>query len=177
MFGKGNAPKRVVYCYGIWQPVFEEMERTERDVIFHKGVPSPELWEGGDHTLLVLDDISREVISNPEMEKVFVQGTHHAGLTCVFVTQNLYMAGKHARTIALNTTYNVLFRNPRDASQVQTLGRQLFPGKSAAFKEAYADATRAPYGYLVVDLSPIVDERYRVRTHIFPGECPVLYRV
>ena len=65
---------------------------------------------------------------------------HHAGLTCVFVTQNLYMAGKHARMIALNMTYNILFQNPRDASQVQTLGRQLFPSKSGAFKEAYADA-------------------------------------
>ncbi len=74
MFGKGNVPKRIVYCYGIWQPVFNEMERTEHDVIFHKGFPSPELWEGSGHSLLVLDDLSREVISNPEMEKFSCKG-------------------------------------------------------------------------------------------------------
>ncbi len=73
MFGKGNASRRMVYCYGIWQPAFEEMERTEKDIVFHEGIPSSDLWEGSDHTLLVLDDLSREVVSNPNMEKVFVQ--------------------------------------------------------------------------------------------------------
>lgn len=172
-------PDRVVYCYGIWQKAFEEMERRENtDLSFQQGLPTPDLWEESEHTLLILDDLAREVVSNPEMEKIFTRGTHHKGLTCLFVTQNLFMGGKHARTIALNTTYNILFRNPRDVSQVQTFGRQLFPGKGNVFQEAFRDATSAPYGYLVVDLSPnIENERYRLRTSVFPGEFPIIYHI
>ncbi len=177
IFGVDNAPDHIVYCFGIWQKAYEEMERDDNGIIFHNGLPTPDMWESHSHTLIILDDLSRDVVSNAEMEKIFVQGTHHAGISCVFVTQNLFMGGKHARTIALNTTYNVLFRNPRDTSQIQTLGRQLFPGHAHLFKEAFIDATRTPYGYLVLDLSPNVEETYRCRTSIFPGECPILYQV
>ena len=34
----------------------------------------------------------------------------------------------------------------------------------------YKDATGKPYGYLLVDLTQSMDDRYRLRTKIFPGE-------
>jgi len=41
--------------------------------------------------------------------------------------------------------------------------------------EGYEDATSVPYGYLLVDLKPDQDERYRLRTNVFPGEMQPVY--
>jgi hypothetical protein len=70
----------------------------------------------------------------------------------------------------LNTHYLVLFKSPRDASQVATLARQMYPGKSRFVLEAFGDATKKPYGYLFVDLKPDTDDAYRIRTNIFPDD-------
>ena len=36
--------------------------------------------------------------------------------------------------------------------------------------QGYKDATGKPYGYLLVDLTQSMDDRYRLRTKISPGE-------
>lgn len=92
------------------------------------------------------------------------------------MTQNLFQRGSRSRTIALNTYYLVLMKKVRDASQIAFLGRQLFSGHSNFLTEAYADATKSPYGYLLVDTSPHSEDKYRLRTHIFPGEDPIIYQ-
>lgn len=92
------------------------------------------------------------------------------------MTQNLFQRGSRSRIIALNTYYLVLMKNVRDASQIAFLGRQLFPGHSNFLTEAYAYATKSPYGYLLVDTSPHSEDKYRLRTHIFPGEDPIIYQ-
>ena len=46
----------------------------------------------------------------------------------------------------------VVFKNPRDASQMSHLARQMYPGRVKFVQEAFKDATSVPYGYLLVDL-------------------------
>ena len=70
----------------------------------------------------------------------------------------------------LNTHYLVLFKNPRDATQIAIVARQMYPGKSKFVLEAFKDATKEPYGYLLIDLRPETDDRYRIRTNIFPDD-------
>jgi hypothetical protein len=70
----------------------------------------------------------------------------------------------------LNTHYLVIFKNPRDANQVATLARQMYPGRSKFVLEAFEDATKRPYGYLLIDLKPDTDEKYRIRTNVFPDD-------
>ena len=72
--------------------------------------------------------------------------------------------------MSLNAHYMVLFKNPRDAVQVATLARQMYPGRSKFLAEAFKDATDKAYGYLLIDLKPDTEEKYRIRTNIFPGE-------
>ena len=109
------------------------------------------------------------------MELLFTQGTHHRCVSVILITQNLFPRGKHARTIALNTWYLVLMKNLRDTSQVSVLGRQLYPGKTKGFMEAYQDALT--HGYMVVDMSPHAENQYRIRTRIFPDEDTIVYQL
>jgi hypothetical protein len=70
----------------------------------------------------------------------------------------------------LNTHHIVLFKNPRDAGQVSTLARRMYPGKRKFVVEAYKDATKELYGYLLIDLKPETDDSYRIRTRIFSDD-------
>ena len=112
-----------------------------------------------------------------KMAEEFTQGTHHRCVSVILITQNLYPGGKHARTIALNTWYTILMKNLRDVSQVGILGRQLYPGRGKAFLKAYEDAVGSKEGYLIVDTSPHGDDRYRLRSRVFPGQDPLVYRL
>lgn len=115
------------------------------------------------------------VVQNTDMEVLFTQGCHHRRISVIFITQNLFPRGSKSRTIALNTYYLVLMKNARDVSQVSILSRQLYPGRSRLLVEAYRDATKHAFGYLIVDTSPQGEDKYRLRTNISPGEDPVVY--
>ena len=93
----------------------------------------------------------------------------------MYLTQNLFYKSKQTRTMSLNAHYIVLFKNPRDAMQISTLGRQMYPGQNKFLVEAFKNATEKPFGYLLLDLKPDTDEKYRVRTNIFPDERQYVY--
>ena len=93
----------------------------------------------------------------------------------MYLAQNLFPKNKFARTISLNAHCMVLFKNPRDASQFANLARQMYPKRSQFAVEAYEDATREPYSYLLVDLRPEQDDDLCLRTNIFPDETHYVY--
>ena len=76
-----------------------------------------------------------------DMELLLSKGCHHRRLSVDLLTQNLFPIGSKSKIIALSTTYLVLMKNVRDASQIATLGRQLYPGRSNLLTEAYVDST------------------------------------
>jgi hypothetical protein len=108
------------------------------------------------------------------MELLFTQGCHHRRLSILFITQNLFGQGRSARNIALNTWYLIVFKNVRDSSQLLTLDRQLFLGKSGVLVDAYRDVMTDPYAYVVIDIAPHSEDKYRLRTRVFPGEDPIV---
>ena len=177
---KEDIPKKVLYCYSIWQPLFQQMEQLSVDITFHQGLPSSDTIEdftdGSLHTCLIMDDLIQDIVSSKDAQIIFTQTAHHRKMTVIYITQNMFMQGRSGRTISLNTHVMVLFRNLRDQSQIMCLGRQLFPRKSHALTEAYTDAVQhKQYGYLVVDMSPHSHDDLRLRTNIFPGEETVIY--
>lgn len=175
-----NPPEKVLYCYGIYQPLYETMEKELPFITFQQGLLSTSDLEALAHdktcNLVCLDDLMESVIASSEMENLFVKGMHHRHLSVIFLNQNMYCQGKHSRTISLNSHILVLMKNPRDQSQIQCLARQAFMGKSKFLLEAFKDATCQPYGYLVLDFSPSGEEAHRVRTRIFPEEDTIIYQ-
>ena len=158
------APEKILYCYGEFQPSFSEFPEVE----FHEGLPDVSRFDGRQRVLLIIDDLMNEADQN--VCNLFTKLSHHRSASVVFITQNLYYRNRFVRTMNLNTQYIVMFKNPRDANQMTTLARQMYPGKSKFVIEAFKDATKNPYGYLLIDLKPETDERYRIRTNIFPDD-------
>lgn len=158
------SPEKIVYCYGEFQSSFSEFP----DVEFHEGLPDVGRFDRRYRVLLILDDLMNEADQN--VCNLFTKLSHHRNVSVVFITQNLFHRNRYVRTMNLNTHYMVLFKNPRDANQVATLARQMYPEKSKFVLEAFKDATKEPYGYLLIDLKPETDEQYRIRANIFPDD-------
>lgn len=162
-------PTHIVYCYGVYQPLFNSM----KNVTFEEGLPSN--LGSLRNALIIIDDLMTELAGDTRLSNLFTKGSHHRNLSVIFITQNFFHQGKEMRNIHLNSHYIVLYKNPRDKSQVTHLARQMFPGKTKAFQEIYQDATAPAYGYLFIDLRPETDERLRMRTGIFPQDKYFVY--
>ena len=91
-------------------------------------------------------------------------------VSVTYFVQNLSPKNKESRTISLNSQYVVVFKNPRDVSQMTTLAEQMNPGRVKFVKQAFADATFAPYGYILVDLKQDTPEDLSLRTSILPDD-------
>ena len=140
----------------------------------HNGVPE----EGqlrqlstkcGGQLLVVLDDLMVGLRASL-LDVLFTRGSHNWGCSVLLVTQHLF-ASRELRVARNNCHYLVLMRNPVGALQIRNLATQLFPGPRAHrfFMEAYEDATREPFDYLLVDMHPRTRDAFRLKTHIYPG--------
>ena len=162
--------ENIYWCYGVWQSLYDQMS----NVNFIKGIPTSfDELANGRHNIIVLDDLQDEVTNSKSVETLFTRGMHHQNFTVIYITQNLFRQGKNARNIALNSHYTVLFKNPRAKTQTKVLATQT---GLKHLVEAYEDCMKEKYGYLIIDLSPHSDERYRLRTHIFPEEDVIVYQ-
>jgi len=159
------APRRILWCYGTYQKLFDDVQGVE----FLEGIPDVSHLQQGD--VVILDDLMHE--ADERVNKIFTKYSHHKDVSVMFLTQNIFH--KKARTMTLNAHYLVLFKNPRDASQVTYLARQMYPSKPKFMIDAFADATSEPYTYLVVDLRADTPDDQRLRSGIFPDESNLAY--
>ena len=169
------APQEIIWCYSEYQPGYEVLLKNPK-VKLVEGLPClQELKETASvPKLLVLDDLLMEGnAKNSGITQLFIKGAHHYNVSCIHIVQNIFYGS--LRTARINSHYLVLMRNPSDKLQVMQLARQLFPGQHGCLMEAYKDATIENYGYLLVDVSPEIPEKLRLRTNIFPDEYQVVY--
>ena len=104
---------------------------------------------------------------NQLIKNLFANG-RHLNLSVVFISQNLFYMGKKCRTISLNSTYIMVFKNPRDQTQIRHLACQMFPSKLKFLQAAYEEETKYPYRYLFLDFHPNSPEFARVCRNILP---------
>ena len=166
-------PDRIVWLYVEDQPLYKTMKNVE----FIQGIPDDleEMFQANRNNLLILDDLMTQAHSDPRLTRLFSVGSHHRSLSIIFIIHNLFHQGKEMRNLSLNSHYIILFKNPRDSLQIATLARQMYPNKSKFLIEAYQNATKDPYGYLMLDLKPTTPEVLRVRTGILPKDVQVVY--
>ena len=120
-----------------------------------------DLLDDSKRTLIVLEDLMLE--TDRSVSKLFTKGSYYRN-----VSQNLYSKNKDNRMISLNTHYLALFKNPRNASQIACLGRQMYSNDARYFYEAFEDATLQPHNYLLMDFKQSTPKECRLRASVFP---------
>ena len=67
--------------------------------------------------------------TDQSVASLFTKKSHHRNISVMYIVQNLFHRGKHHITISLNAHYMVVFKNPRDVSQIMALAHQMYPRK------------------------------------------------
>ena len=140
-------PEQITWCYGEWQEAYATTNLGH--VRFEEGLPTAAMFDPTTRNLIVIDDLMAE--TDERVTTLFTKKSHHRNTSVLYLVQNLFPKNKESRTISLNSQYMVVFKNPRDASQMATLARQMYPGRGKFVQEAFK-------------------EDMRLRTAIFPDD-------
>ena len=157
-------PKKIYVCYSRDQNLYDSFsELTSVPIEFIQGLPQNLVTEPG--SLLIIDDLQSE---SALISHWFTKSSHHYNTNVIFITQNLFLKHPEFRTISLNSHYLIIFKNPRDMSQIANLAKQIKPGHAKFLVDSYRDATYNPHCYLVIDLKQSTPEHLRFRSNIDP---------
>jgi hypothetical protein len=164
-------PAEIVYAYGQYHKFIPKLQ--SEGITTHPGLPSEEFLNARRRPLLlVMDDLMMSASDN-YLTDLYTKKNHHQQIFSCFLSQNLY--DKHLRVARNNSQYIILTRAPNALLSIRTLGSQLFPKQLNYFIDAYNQATKENYGYIVLDLHPASSQQLRIRTNIFPDEKRVIF--
>ena len=170
----------IFWIYSEWQPAYETLQQARPDINFKRGLGDENEFYNSlsnmNRNLLILDDQMSTIGNSKTLARLFTEGSHHRNLRIIYIVQNLFDKGTSHRTVSLNAQYFVLFKNPRDKSQIDSIAKQMYPGKVKFLRDAFQDATKEPFTYLLIDMHPETPESVRVLTHIFANETPTVYQ-
>lgn len=164
-------PKRVVFVYKEWQPLYDKMKKEKLVDEFICGMPNDEDIKKimNKHkdvgSIMVFDDLMSDI--GKTMSNCFTVYSHHLNCTVVLLIQSLFLESKSYKTCSLNAHYIVLMKNKRDGASVSYLARQISPYNTRYITEAYLHATQTPYSYLLFDLRQETNDKIRIRSNIF----------
>ena len=158
----------IVLCYGEWQPAYEKLPAR-----FIQGMIDPDELDASVPHLVIIDDLMDS--QDKRIETFFTRIAHHRNCSVIYIVQNLFNQSKGHRTCSLNCQYLIVFKSPRDVSQIRFLERQMFPGKKNFLIDSYNDATEQPYHCLFIDLKPDTPTQYRIRGRVLDEESQDVY--
>lgn len=155
--------------------VFDELRENLNNIEFVTGLPTEDLSnfvsKRYGSKLIILDDLMEQASKRSDVDDLFTRGRHE-DISVIFLAQNGFHQGKFFREISKNSEYIIWFKNLRDATAITKFGIQMNIAKF--LKQAYIDATREPFSYLLGDFRSDTDDRLRFRAKIF-DEFPVVY--
>ena len=120
--------------------------------------------------MYVLDDLMSDASESQTVCNLFIEGSHHLNISVFYLMQNAFYKSKHNRSMQINASYLILFKNPRNNVQPAIIARDMFPTNWKGFLRKYHEATSKPYGYLLIDFKQETPEDQRVVTDIIPGD-------
>jgi hypothetical protein len=113
-------PDRILWCYGEYQTVYGTVDGVD----FQHRLPDLDTLDPRNKHLIILDDLMDE--TDQKVVSLFAKKSQHRNISVMYIVQNLFHRGKHH---SLNAHYMVLFKNPRDVSQIMELAHQMYPGE------------------------------------------------
>ena len=119
------------------------------------------------HWLLVYDDVIHNKTQLRQAMISFFMGRHKK-ISCIFLTQNIFLNSNDFRTIALNSTHIILLRM-RDNRQITHFSSSFLPReKRENFLKLYKlIVLKKKFQYLLIDFLQDPDSSLLIRTNLF----------
>ena len=147
-----KTPRVILLFYAHMQEAYERIKDSAPcPVVFIKGGPPDDL-KTKPHTLMIVDDLQSS--HSGEMLSWFTKKSHHMNISGWYTWYRMYLIARPRMARLVWTPLTILFKNPRDSSQVTHLDKQVFPGAGGFLTEAYrAVTTGKPHTYIVIDFN------------------------
>ena len=175
----GEKYQKLLWFSGSNQPeLFERIRSTFKGTTRVYNTIDKEIYgkieKEGKNSIIVIDDLMHEMSGNQDIGKLFTKGRSHLNCNVILLWQNVFPKGPEMRNLSINAQHIVIFKNPRDKSQIRFFAQQVAPGKVNKFLDVFNYCTKRSYGYLHCDFSQNTPEEIRYKTNIFPDEYPVI---
>ena len=100
-----GAPENIIWCYGIYQPAYDEMLRSTPNISLVEGVPGDleSMINPFKRIFVVIDVLMNELSNDQRITSLFTKGCHHRTLSVIFVLQNIFHRGNELKLPLLGT--------------------------------------------------------------------------
>jgi len=163
-------PTFIIYVYKIWQHKFDEMSKV--DIFIEDDdesiVDKIKGYARGEPLLIIFDDLINSK-SLPNIAPMFNVDGRHLNISLIFLSQRLFVNDEHFRQISQNCDYFVLFKNPRNSSEIRTLANQMTPS-TLHLVNIYLEATRNPFSYLLINLTQEASKETKYLSELFTND-------
>ena len=162
-----DSPSFIIYVYKTWQWKFDEMKHLVHVFLEddENVVENIKMYATGQSILVVFDDMINSKSLNT-LAPLFTVDGRHMNMSLVFLTQRMFVNDEYFRQISQNCDYFIVFKNPRNSSEIRTLAQQITPGSLFLIK-IYIEATKDPFSYLFINLTQECEREVKYLTQIF----------
>ena len=90
-------------------PKYQKLYRT--NIQFVEGFSNDlyDMTDAHDSSMVIFDNLMYQCSNDQRMVDLLIHGSHHRGITVLFLTQNLFPPGKLSWTLSLNMHYMSIF--------------------------------------------------------------------
>ncbi|WAQ97388.1 LOW QUALITY PROTEIN: YMD3-like protein [Mya arenaria] len=137
---------RIVWLFKRWQPLYSIIKNTVLPKVeFVQELIIYSFWT----------TCFSEVGEDKRITDLFTEDSHNRSLSVVSINQNIFANKRSYTETQLSLSV--------DRQSLMTLARQMYPGHTDKCMNAFAKATKYPYGYLLVNLKPFTAEDDRLK--------------
>jgi len=179
LFQNPKCKQNIIFFYNEWQDAYNIFSGENIVKQWINRLPTTDdikdktlEFKDNGGSILIIDDFAEKLDS--AIVHLFSVLCHHTNSVVFVLTQNIFSKNCAFRDISLNSTYVVLFKNPRDSSQISNFARQFSPYNTRGLVKAFKKATQRPYSYMLFDFNQTTPTEYRIRTRILPHEAPMV---
>lgn len=169
----------IIFYYSQWQRSFPSYESEGIVSQWVNQLPTAamliehtEAFKNTCGSIVVIDDFMLQI--NQDISDLFTALCHSHHISVFLLSQNVFPNNKVFRNISLNSTYIVLFKNPRDSSQISHFASQVSPNDIRWVVDSYRECTKKAYGYLLFDHHQRTSDSVRVISNYFSHEWPIV---
>ena len=176
-----DTPMSNIYWFYNNESSVKDIKKEFTDIKFYHSLPSDTMinsWATNEQKLIILDDLMMEMGSKKNFDKIFTRGSHHSKVNIIYTVQNIFPKSQAMRTISLQCTHIVLFKNSRDVDPAMKLGRQIVGSgqpNNLFLKAVFKEMETNHYGYITIITTTNRDKCTQWRYNIFPDDTNVLY--
>ena len=94
-------------------------------------------FDPGQYSLLILDDVMDDAYKHSGVQRLFIGGSHHDGVSVILTAQDVFPDGRHSLVCRKNMSHLAVFHLGFKQDQMRTLSQQTFPNTPTKLSDIY----------------------------------------